>query len=222
MNGIQIALDALMVIVVALTVFITVRRGFVKSFFKSTKFLLVIILTVLLGSCLTDVFRDAFVGEWFDGKISSALADKVQESGETLELDALIDELPGIVAKIVPADEIREYAASVSGSGADAAREIGVKIESALSTAVASVLSYAAVLVISFVLCTVLALVLDGIFKLPVLNTLNRIMGFLLGGAYAYALLSVIVCVAYLIFGAELIEGTLITRVIYGIGLFTH
>lgn len=222
MNAIQIIVDVLMAVLGIGMIALTVKRGFVKSFFKSTKFILVILITIILGSSLTGVFEEAFVGGWFDGKISAPLAERVEESGETLGADAIIDELPDIVVKIIPADKIREYAATAPLGGAEAAREIGTKIEGTLSYTVASVMSYAAVLVISFVICSLLAVVLDRIFKLPVLNAVNKIMGFLLGTAYAYVALSVAVCIAYLILGADLIEGTLLTRVIYAIGLFTH
>lgn len=222
MNATQIIMDALMICAAAIIVFATVKVGFVKSFFKSMKMIIVLLLTVLIGACLADVFADAFVADMFDGKISSALVEMAQSGEEKLSAESVRNNLPDAVKNMIPSEMIDDYFAESDADGVELAREIGTKIEGFLTDAVSEIISYVAVFLISFVACSVAIILLDGLFKLPVLKTVNKVMGLLLGASYAYVFLSIAVCLCAFVLGVDTVEGTFITKIIYKIGLFTH
>ena len=50
MGALKIIIDVILALVIAVLVFLGVKRGFVKSFFKTTKLFFVILLTILIGS----------------------------------------------------------------------------------------------------------------------------------------------------------------------------
>lgn len=222
MNVYQILTDLVMVAVAVLAICITVKRGFIKSFFAGTRMIIVVLVTILLGSSLTGFCRDLFVADMIDGKISSALVQRAEESGEQLDVDSMISSIPEPFSKLIPTDTVKEYFAQTEADGVEAAREVGKRMEDKLIDAISSIASYVAVFVITFLLCTVGVWVLDKIFKLPVLNSINKVLGFVLGTFDAYFYLSALACLAMLVLGADLVEGTLITRLIYKIGLFTR
>lgn len=221
-STVQIIIDAVMLVSIAAIIAISVKRGFIKSFFKSVKILIVILVTVLIGTCLSGAFEDWFVGSMFENKVSDALVSAAEQAGESFDASSAIDALPSFITNAIPSEELDKYVSESSQSGVDMAREIGEKIENVLIKTVSDIFSYIAVFIIAFIVCTVAVIVLDGVFTLPVLNGINKIMGFVFGAAYAYVFASVAVAVAYLVFGADTLDGTLITKIIYKIGLFTH
>lgn len=222
MNIGQILADLLMIAVAVLIICVNVKRGFIKSFFSSTRIILVVLITILLGASLTNVFRDLFVADMIEGKISDALVQKAEESGEQFDLDALLEGIPEPFSGLLPTDTVRGYLEESEAEGVEAAREVGENIENKLIGVISSVVSYVAVFILAFLFCTVGAWLLDKIFKLPVLKQINKALGFVLGAFNAYFYLSALACLAVIMLGGDFVEGTLLTKIIWRIGLFTH
>lgn len=222
MNIGQILADLLMIAVAVLIICVNVKRGFIKSFFSSTRIILVVLITILLGASLTNVCRDLFVADMIEGKISDALVQKAEESGEQFDLDALLEGIPEPFSGLLPTDTVRGYLEESEAEGVEAAREVGENIENKLIGVISSVASYVAVCILAFLFCTVGAWLLDKIFKLPVLKQINKALGFVLGAFNAYFYLSALACLAVIMLGGDFVEGTLLTKIIWRIGLFTH
>lgn len=222
MNIGQIIADLLMIALAVLVICVNVKKGFIKSFFASTRIIIVVLLTILLGSSLTGFCQELFVEDMVEGKISSALVERAQQSGESLDVDSLLSGIPEPFSGLLPTDTVRGYFEETEAQGVEAAREVGLRIEDSLIGVISSVASYVIVFIIAFLLCTVGVWLLDKLFKLPVLNGINKTLGFVLGAFNAYFYLSALVCLAVLILGGDFVEGTVITKIIWRIGLFTH
>ncbi|MBO5714817.1 MAG: CvpA family protein [Clostridia bacterium] len=221
MGVLKIIVDVIVVALVALLVFLGVKRGFVKSFFKSTKIFFVILVTILIGSLVVSLCQNWFVDGWFDGKVSGALVEKAQKIDGELTFEALTESVPALAKKIVPMGEIEEYFNTLSGNKVDIANQIGTKIEDIAIKVVSNVIGYVLAFVLSFVICTIAILIIEKVWELPVLGWLNHAAGVLWGVANAYLVTSFVVCIVALIFGNAFIEGTVVARIIYKIGLFT-
>lgn len=217
----QILFDVLMALIIALSVFLGIKRGFVKSFFQSTKLFFVIIVTLLIGSLVVTVCQNTFVNSMFEGTVSERLIAQVEQGGGELDFEAIENSLPAIVKNIVPMDEIEQYHSGLSGDSTLIAKAVGNKIENILSAIVSSVIGYIIAFIIAFIICTVAIFVINKFFELPVLNWLNRLAGILWGIAGAYLITSTVACVVSLIFGNNFVQETVITKFIYNIGLFT-
>ena len=105
----QIICDVAMLVIIALMIIIGIKRGFVKSFFKSTKMLIVILVTVLIGAILVAPCKENITNGMFEGKVSTLLVQEVEKSGAQLDADALKSELPATLVGLVPMDEVEEY-----------------------------------------------------------------------------------------------------------------
>ena len=221
MGLLKIIVDVVVVALVALLVFLGVRRGFVKSFFKSTKIFFVILVTILIGSLVASLCQNWFVEGWFDGKVSNALVEKVEKIDGEVTFEEITKGVPGIVNKLVPMGEIEEYFNTLSGNKVDIAKSVGTKIESVIISVVSNVIGYILAFVISFIICTIAILIIENIWELPVLGWLNHAAGVLWGVANAYIVTSLVVCIVALIFGNDFINGTVVAKIIYKIGLFT-
>ena len=217
----QIIIDLVMALIIGLLVFLGIKRGLVKSFFKTTKIIFVILITMIIGSLIVGVCQNAFVNDMFEGKISEKLVAKAESDAANFGVEQINDELPAIVKNIIPMSEIEEYFEKLPGNSVEKAMAIGEVIEDALISVVSNVVGYMISFAIAFAICTVAIFVIDKIFTLPMLNWLNRIGGVFWGVANAYLTTSFLVCVVALIFGNDFVNSTFITKFIYYIGLFT-
>lgn len=222
MNKWQILLDILMCLSLAGFVFLGIKQGFIKSFFQYTKLTIVIIITMLLGAYLVGFCQEQFVSPRLEDKVSAVLVEKAESAGESLKYEDLTSGLPSIVKKVLNARVFKSYFESLKGSAVEVADKLGEKIENVAISVISKIMAYFITFVLAYVLCTILIIFIERIFELPVLNGLNKILGSVWGLSHAYVFLSFAACVAMLLFGSDFVEGTIVTRLIYKIGLFTR
>ena len=219
---IKILLD---VILLALAIFIVVRavkRGFVGSVFKLSKILIVLLVTVLLGSMVANLCAEWFVGGWFDGKFSSQFAEKVAQDSGGANVDSLIDSIPVFLRNILPVDSLNEQFASFKGEATELAASLGEKVEQLLTSVVSSIIGYVLTFILAFILFSIVAWILEKFVELPVLKQVNTVLGFLWGIAYSYLFVSIAVCVIGFFVDEAFINSTYVFKFLYNCGLFTH
>jgi uncharacterized membrane protein required for colicin V production len=222
MNKWQILLDILMCLSLAGFVFLGIKQGFIKSFFQYTKLTIVIIITMLLGAYLVGFCQEQFVAPRLEDKVSAVLVEKAESAGDSLKYEDLTSGLPSIVKKVLNARVFKSYFESLKGSAVEVADKLGEKIENVAISVISKIMAYFITFVLAYVLCTILIIFIERIFELPVLNGVNKILGSVWGLSHAYVFLSFAACVALFLFGSDFVEGTIVTRLIYKIGLFTR
>jgi hypothetical protein len=222
MSNWQIFLDVFMLAAIALIVFFSVKRGFVKSFFGTAKPVIVIVITVIIGAMLVGICEERIVSEKLEGRVTDILIEKAEQSGGELSFDDLTEDLPTIVKKAISLTVAEQYFNSIGGSGVEVAKKLGSKIEGlaidVLSNALAAFIGF----IIAYVACTLAVYALDRFFRLPILNDFNKFCGLIWGISSAYIFVSIAVLAVAIICGRDYIADTFITGLIYKIGLFTH
>lgn len=218
----QIVLDLLMCLSSAAIIFFAVKQGFIKSFFKYTKMLIVIILTIVVGAALVGVCSDHVVEPALDGKVSNILVNKAEQYGDGFTFETLTEDIPSVVKKIVPMSKIEAQFDKLSGNGVEVADKLGEKIEGVAISIISKIIAYFGTFVFAYIGCTIGVKLLEKSCEIPVVGGVNRILGFIWGAAHAYVFVSLAVCFVVLIMGGDYVEGTKITRLIYKFGLFTH
>ena len=221
MNIWQIICDVIIVLIVAFSVLWGYKRGFVKSFFQSTKLLLVILATFLIGSFVVALCQDAFVEPMIEGKITDKLVARAEQNEGEFGFEIVEDEIPTIVQNLIPMDNVEQYFETLSGDKTEVASAIGTRIEGVLINIVSNIVGYILSFIVAFTVLSVVIWLLDKFFNLPVLNVANRLAGIIWGVASAYLTTSTLVCIIALVFGNEFVIGTIVTKLIYYIGLFS-
>lgn len=221
MDILKIIFDVVLVLVIGFSVFWGYKRGFVKSFFQSTKLLLVVLVTLIIGSMLVSLCQDMFVNDMFDGKITDKIVERAERVEGQLTFDSVEDEIPTIVKNIIPMATLEQHFSTLSGDNATVAKGIGEAIETVLVDIVSNVIGYVLAFIIAFITCSIVIWLLDKFFKLPVFNWVNRIAGIIWGIVSAYLTTSTLAVIIALIFGNEFVYGTIVTKFIYSIGLFS-
>ena len=210
-----------LVAIMVLMIVIGIKRGFVRSFFKCTKMLIVIILTSIVGAFLTGICQEAFVNDMFEGKISTFIVDKALESEGEIDLDSLIEQLPPIAKSVVSMSMIQEYFDSTDGSTLEIAKKVGAKVERLVIRAVSKMAAYIIAFIATFIVCSIIILIIEKFCELPIISGVNKLLGLIWGLSGAYITVSVLVFFLSLFAGMDFIEGTIVSRLIYKIGLFT-
>lgn len=218
----QIALDIFMCLSSAAFIFFAVKQGFIKSFFRSTKMLIVIIITLALGSFLVGVCSQHVVEPMIDGKVSAILVNKAEAYGSDLTFEALTEDVPGIVKKVVPMSKIEAQFDRLTGSATDIADSLGGKIEGVAISLISKIMAYFGTFVCAYIGCTIGVKLLEKSSKLPVIKGFDKVLGFIWGATHAYVFVSLAVCAVVFVMGGDYVEGTVITRLVYKFGLFTH
>ena len=221
MGTLKIVIDVILALIIAFLVFLGVKRGLVKSFFKSTKIFFVILITILIGSFLAGACKVAFIDDAFDGVIADGMVEYAEKLEGKFDANSLEESIPTFVQNIVSMEEIRAYSETLSGDNTEVARAVGEKIENSVINIVANVTGYVMAFVISFIFCTIAIKIIEKFWELPTLGWINHLSGILWGVANSYIVTSFLVCIVALAFGSEFIDKTALAKLIYKIGLFT-
>lgn len=222
MNNIwQIVLDVVVLAVVAFIVATAIKQGFVKSLFKCTKMIIVVLLTAIFGSYLAGFCSEHIVSRVIDGRVTDMLVAKVEQGKEIADFDDLTKDVPTVIKNITPMQKVEEYFNSLSGTEVEKATKLGNKIEDVSIGILSRVLSYILSFVAIFLFCSVAMFLVEKFFEFPILNTINKIAGCIWGLSSAYIVVSIGLFFAALIFGSDFIDGTYLTKFFYRFGLFT-
>ena len=221
MNIFQTILDILMVLIIGVIMILGVLRGGAKSFFKSTKLIIVILVTLLIGSLVVTLCQNLFVAKMFDGKVSDALVAQAQQGNGEFTFESVKAGIPNTIQKLVPIDEIEQKFNTLSGSAVDNARAIGEHIENITTDIVSNIVGYVVAFILSFIICRIAIFLIQKVVEIPSLKWLNRIAGILYGIVSAYFTTSTVAIIVAILFGHDFIDGTIVTKFIYNIGLFS-
>ena len=192
-----LAIDIVLLTVMAATVFKAAKRGFVKSLFSLLTVVVSIVLALMFYKELSVYINDEFIHEPINSYVSGFVAENSSEGA--VDGKGIVDSLPEglLTASGMLGIDLKEAVSGVSGVDGDIANAISVK----LSEAASDIIAFVCVFFASFIALSLLCYVLDTFAKLPVLHGINKIFGFVLGAAEALILGVLIAKVALSICG---------------------
>ena len=217
-----ILVDIAAVAVVAIYVFIAVKQGFIKSFFKYMKMTIVIVLTIIIGANLVGVCEDYIVKDRFDGKIAAVISSKLEQHVGDIDFSVVSDSIPAGVKGFLPMEKIENYFNSLEGDAEEVAHKIGQKIENTAIELISKIIAYLATFVIMYIACSIGVLLLEKCVELPVLKGIDKVLGCIWGLSHAYVFLSFGACILMMVAKDSFIEATFIAELLCKYGLFTH
>ncbi len=203
-----LAIDIVIVAVMAAVIFHAAKRGFIVTLFSLLSTIASVIVAVLFYKELGAYFYDAFVLETVAPYISDLAQKAIAEMGTTVDLAALVSELPeGLraaieMAGIDPATLVQQ-AADSAGVGAEAFATMADGFAASLSESIANAIAFAALFFVALILLNLVCFILDKLSKLPLLNGTNKFLGMALGVLEALVLgivlahVSAMLCSAY-------------------------
>ncbi len=210
-----IFLDIAAILLFVLTVYTVTKRGFVRTVFDFGSLIAAIIVAKIFSPVVSEFFYDSLYSR-ISSTLSSAL-ESLLDKGE-LPQNLEIDSLTALFEKY----NIEFNNPINPDTVENAAQYIAQNIVGLLAYALAFILIF----VVSLIALKLVAWVLDGFFKLPILKTINKGLGFVLGiiSAVIYVLIFIAImqlAVPYLgsvypeMFSQNAIERTLVFKYLY-------
>lgn len=196
-------LDGLYILFAAVTIFVFTKRGFIDSVFRFGRTLFAGAICYFVGPYVSDAIYEKWMHQSVVSWVSSRIEQFLVAAADSFDLASIIEELPFFVKQLVDSEAlIEKYGATVSNFDT-VAHDFAMSVSQPLATLLSNLIAYLAVFFAAMLLLFVLFKVLDGIFKLPILNAINKTLGFLLGIAGACLMLGA------LTFGIGFFAGTL-------------
>lgn len=203
-----LAIDIILVAVMAAVIFKAAHRGFIVTLFSLLSTVASVLVAVLFYKELGAFFYDAFVFENVAPYISDLAGQAIAETSGTVDVTALINELPeGLRSAVellgVDFTELAQRAAESAEMNTEAFSAMADNFAASLSAAVANVIAFAVLFFGALILLNLVCFILDKLAKLPILNGTNKLLGFALGVLEALVLgivlahVSATLCSAY-------------------------
>ena len=182
----QILLDALLIAVFALFVFRGFSRGLARSVFRLGRMILSFAITALLGSSFSRWINQCFVYprvyQTVHGRLTQLATDVSSTSGGSLE--AFVGRLPKAFRQYVDLSSI-EPSAKVN----TVVEAWSHTVTEGLSRVVSTVLGFVLLFALSFLALTVVIAVVGRLVRLPVIRTVDKLLG--LGGGIISGMIAV-------------------------------
>ncbi len=201
----------MVLVIVIVTAIVCIKRGFVKSFFKSAGFIAAAICALLLMSVVSPYLREAFVEDLSYDFVRNTVCNTADGRGFDDVLGDIVNENPELCGALehlgVDANELLEYASGISDRREELALDMLVrKIAEPLCNLVSDVLAFLLSFAVIFLLLKLIQILLDTVVKLPVLRSLNKTLGVVYGlvlGCIRSGIFIMIVSVIYPMVGAK-------------------
>jgi uncharacterized membrane protein required for colicin V production len=217
----KIILDIAVVAFILVTVITCTVKGFIKTFLKSMKSIIVILLTALLAPSLVGVCQENMVAPFMEGKISTAIVEKIGDVGESFDASMIEEQLPPIVKNILQMADFDDAIFNTDATGMAAIVDISNGIEEVIMRVTSYAIAYLAVFIVISILLAISSKLLEKLGELPMIKTANKILGFVWGAISAYVEMSFIVAILPLFTGVDFIMQTAVAKWIYENGLFS-
>ncbi|MBR6782907.1 MAG: CvpA family protein [Clostridia bacterium] len=214
----QIVLDILLTAVFALLVFRGWSRGLARSVLSLGRLILSFVVTALFGSSFARWINERLVNprvyRTVFGRFSDIASDVSVTSGESVE--AFVNRIPKVFRQYVELDSLNPSA------------KINVLVEKwsltvtdGISRVVSTVLGFVLLFALSFLAFTIAIAVVGGLAKLPVIKTVDKLLGLvggILSGIVAVFILSVILGAILCLMGhGEIVENSILLRLFAGL-----
>lgn len=183
----SLILDVIIIIAAVAAVYSGIVKGFVKSVMGFVSLLLAIAAAFVFYQPVADYLEEKFVSGWVTGIVETSLSELLSAGEERLELSKLLADRPDALGEVasrfgVDLDELDAYYSSLTaGSDSEAVSSIAGHIASPTIRAVSVVIASIAVFFAALIALKLITFVLDLICRLPVLSTLNTLLGLIFG-----------------------------------------
>ena len=235
----SIAIDLLILLIIFGSIVGGIRKGFVRSVMDFVTFIAAIICAWAFAPILADFFSDSYFMQRITASVTDAIDKVIGGAASPITLDSLFAEKPAAFVDIIDrysaniAEAERFYNAQVATGVQNAADKLSEFIAGPVASAVSNVIAFVVIFAAVSLVLTIIAVILDAVFKLPPLNTLNRVFGFMLGAVcgllYAwaasmvlYAALPSLTALWPEVFASSLLDNSILLGIFYEYNIFRY
>ncbi len=174
-------LDIIIIAIIAITVTMAVKKGFIRTMLSAGTFLIAVLLTALLASPVADALKETVVGNSVRESIEETITEEISDN--TNGINGLFNGESKIFNSLAQASDldVEYWEKEYKENSENIERRIAEKIAAPIIDIIATIIAIILVFLLSQLLLSLLSGVLDRVFRLPVLKTFNKGFGALLG-----------------------------------------
>jgi uncharacterized membrane protein required for colicin V production len=210
----HVFLDVLLVAVLGFFLFLGWRRGFAGSVLKSGRLILTMVITLSCGSAFSSFMDRVWIHPPVYERVHARFTTMADAAGG--RVDTLISQIPAVFRSYLDAG-----AAERTQDMHRLADEWSQSVSDGISGVISSVIGHILLFLIAYAALTLAVVLLKRLTNLPVIGTLDRLLGLalgLVGGGLTAAFVAVILGAMLRIAGNdELLEQTLLLRTVYSL-----
>lgn len=181
-----IAIDLIIVAIMAATIIGAARRGLILSLFKLLSTIVSLAVALMFYKELGAFFYDLFVYDGTVKYVQKVVEDIAREAANPLNEEIILSKLPEGIRNAVELMNI-DIGEIIEGLAGEPSL-IAEKLASELASILSGVVAFAALFFLSLIALGILGFFLDKLSKLPVINETNKILGFAFGVIEAFVL----------------------------------
>lgn len=180
------AVDILLILVFFVMIVVGARKGFVKTILGMIATIAAFIVAYQLSAVLAPVIYDRFISHRVYETIQEKLVDASGAGAAARQAAAVFASIPTAVLNMagsigIDTGGIVQKVNALDNQGANIAIELEKSVAAPIITAVAHAILFVVLLILSYILLMIVVRLIDKFFKLPLLNTANRLLGGVLG-----------------------------------------
>ncbi|MBO5274659.1 MAG: CvpA family protein [Clostridia bacterium] len=232
----SILFDLILIVVAAICIISGVRRGFIRSVINIVTLAAAVICAYMFMPAVSAYLHEEFIEESVSAPVEEELAGMA--GGDESGLAQLFADSPAALSELVGryntelADVVAYYEEAVAEGAQEMLENLSRYISEAAAKTVSDLTAFLLIFAAVVILLKLVGWLLDLIFKLPVLSTLNRVLGIVFGIICAYLYMSVLAVVIVKgipalssifpeQFATASVENTMVLKWIYEYNIFT-
>lgn len=227
----NIIIDLAVVLIIGLFVFLSAKKGFVKSVVETVGFVAAIVIAFSFSGTISEWGYNTFI----EPSIIEMVDEQAKDLPSGAEVSVSLDKLPDFVVKNAEKFglSLDEFSAvngeEIVANGVETVKETVIGIVKPVSTKIISAVAFVILAVVLVIVANFLAKVINKLFSFSVIGTVNRVLGGILGAVKGLAIATVICMLiaflaglggGFLIFTDEVINSTFLFKTLANIFTF--
>ncbi|MBE6692082.1 MAG: CvpA family protein [Ruminococcaceae bacterium] len=178
-------LDIIIVLIAGLTIYFAAKNGFVKTAISASAFIIAIALTAAFATPLAEVIKQTPVGDSIRTATEEKISDILLDGSFDIDnlLDGKSEEFNNLLSLAgIDSENLNDwYEDKVVSGMEEATARLAEKIAEPIIHTIAMAVAIVAIYIGTRIILMIVAFILDQIFRLPVLNACNKLLGIVVG-----------------------------------------
>ena len=203
----SLAIDIILVVIFASFVLTAVKKGFILSLLEFAAVILALVLAYNFSPKVAETAYDGFVKEATIKTIETQIEENVSLQETTTQTQLLLESIPDYMVSVadfmgVSVDDIKQSVASSKLTSENIATELVEKIAQPIIIGALTALSFVVLAIVLLLVLIYLAQIIAKIIKIPVIKTVNKLLGGILGACKGFAVV-LFICTILTVFFAS-------------------
>lgn len=203
----SLAIDIILVVIFASFVLTAVKKGFILSLLEFAAVILALVLAYNFSPKVAETAYDGFVKEATIKTIETQIEENVSLQETSTQAQLLLESIPDYMVSVadfmgVSVDDIKQSVASSKFTSENIATELVEKIAQPIIIGALTALSFVVLAIVLLFVLKFLAQIIAKIFKIPVIKTVNKLLGGVLGACKGFAVV-LFICTILTVFFAS-------------------